>query len=110
MSPPIDSVIEGEGGALAPALGQGSLVAALLRPSTAEPSHVHAGDEEVQYVYVTLPKDVDASSFGAGSVVHLQVRRAAACAARYSCCACAHGPPAVLLLLLLLLPSAGPRQ
>ncbi|KAF6253180.1 hypothetical protein COO60DRAFT_463638 [Scenedesmus sp. NREL 46B-D3] len=29
-------------------------------------------DEEVQYIYVTLPKDADAASFGAGTVVQFE--------------------------------------
>eukprot|EP00879_Flechtneria_rotunda_P004162 GHRR01004410.1.p3 GENE.GHRR01004410.1~~GHRR01004410.1.p3 ORF type:complete len:104 (+),score=29.76 GHRR01004410.1:409-720(+) len=30
------------------------------------------GDEEVQYVYITLPKDTDTSKFGPGNVVVLE--------------------------------------
>eukprot|EP00878_Enallax_costatus_P003307 GHUV01003512.1.p1 GENE.GHUV01003512.1~~GHUV01003512.1.p1 ORF type:complete len:106 (+),score=21.47 GHUV01003512.1:285-602(+) len=30
------------------------------------------GDEEVQYVYVTLPKDVDAAQFGPGAIVRFE--------------------------------------
>uniref|UniRef100_A0A383VW62 Transcription factor TFIIIC triple barrel domain-containing protein n=1 Tax=Tetradesmus obliquus TaxID=3088 RepID=A0A383VW62_TETOB len=30
------------------------------------------GDEEVQYVFVPLPKDADAASFGAGTVVQFE--------------------------------------
>lgn len=35
-----------------------------------------AGDEEVQYVYVTLPKDADVAQFGPGAVVSFRVSTA----------------------------------
>jgi hypothetical protein len=40
-----------------------------------KPGCDYAGDEEVQYIHVTLPKDADAASFGAGTVVKFEVRR-----------------------------------
>jgi len=35
--------------------------------------HPYAGSEEVQYVYVTLPKEVDVATVGPGTVIKLQV-------------------------------------
>lgn len=66
VEPTLDTLIEGESGSTPAA-------AVTQAPVLVRQLVIAAGDEEVQYVYVTLPKDADSAQFGPGAIVRFEV-------------------------------------